>query len=57
MLYMELDVAHEFGIDPDVYFARERASRVTLCAFVFGKRAIKAMSEWDNRPKTKKGKK
>lgn len=54
MLYTELDTAHEFGLDPWVYFMRAREERTTMVAFIYAKRALQIMSDYDNRPKSKK---
>lgn len=54
MLYTELDTAHEFGIDPWVYLARAREERTTMVAFIYAKRALQIMSDYDNAPKSKK---
>lgn len=55
MLYTELDTAHEFGIDDDVWFSKPRENRISMTAFIFAKRALAAMSNYDNHP-PKKGK-
>lgn len=53
MLYTELDTAHEFGIDPWLYLLRAREERTTMVAFIYAKRALQVMSDYDNAPRKK----
>lgn len=54
MLYSEMDAAHEFHLKLSEYFALPREERITMNAFLFAKRALHAMSDFDNHEQAKK---
>lgn len=45
-----------FGVDPAVYFTRDRDMRKAMTGYFVGRNALDAMRTYDTAPKSKKGK-
>lgn len=53
-LWAEWKACHAFGLDPDVYFEKDRMIRAFMVGGLIAHEAIQAMVQFDTREKKKK---
>lgn len=44
LLYIEMQACSEFGVDPDIYFRKDRRTRAAMTGYVYGRDLLHALS-------------
>lgn len=53
-LYLELQACEVFGLDPDVYFKKDRDMRKAMTGFVYGRTLVTALEAYESREEAKR---